>query len=38
VTLVHHALDERNRGFLLELEALPDAVAGIDQDAEAQRP
>ena len=31
-----HAVDERNGGFLLELEALPDAVAGVYQDAEAQ--
>jgi hypothetical protein len=31
-----HAVDERIGRFLLELETLPDAVAGIDQDAEAQ--
>ena len=33
----HHAVDELDGGFLLEAEAVADAVAGIDQDAEAQR-
>ena len=36
VAVVDDALDERDRGLLLELEAFADAVAGIDQDAEAQ--
>ena len=33
----HHAVDELDRRFLLELEALANAVAGVDQDRQAQR-
>ena len=34
---VDRAVDELDGGFLLELEAVADAVAGVDQDAQAQR-
>ena len=32
----HHAVDELAGGLLLELEAFPDAVAGVDQNAQAE--
>ena len=34
---VQDAVEELDGGFLLEPEAVADAVAGVDQDAEAQR-
>ncbi len=33
----HHAVDECDGGFLLEAETLANAVAGVDQDRQAQR-
>ena len=37
VTLAHHGIDKVRCGFLLELETLPDAIARVDEDREAQR-
>ena len=34
--LAHHAVDELDRGLLFEAETVADAVAGVDEQAEAQ--